>query len=102
MIDEATRQAYFEAARTIDSDFEMHRVYSTAIKRGVMPPPALAALLAASQKIDNDFEEATLLVEVAKLQPLDGTTGAILPPSRPSAPTSSTIGSSPRLPLALT
>ena len=29
LVDDATRQAYFEAARTIHSDFEMHRVFST-------------------------------------------------------------------------
>ena len=31
---DATRKAYFDAARTIESDYEMRRVYSTMLKRG--------------------------------------------------------------------
>ena len=76
MVDGPTRQAYFEAARTIDSDFEMHRVYSAAIKRGSLDPAAVASLLTTSRNIESDFEEASLLVEVANAVTLDATTRA--------------------------
>jgi hypothetical protein len=74
--DDATRKAYFDAARTIDSDFEMRRVFSSALKRGVVAPALLANMLDASVAIDSDFEEASLLVQVAQSQPLDATTRA--------------------------
>ncbi|HEX2455723.1 MAG TPA: M56 family metallopeptidase [Vicinamibacterales bacterium] len=72
--DEAIRQAYFDAARGIKSDFEMHRVYASALKRGRVSPAILASILDASTAIDSDFEEASFLVQVAQLQPLDNTT----------------------------
>jgi len=74
--DDATRQAYFDAARGIKSDFEMRRVYSAALKRGPVSSPILAGILDASTAIDSDFEEASLLVQVAQLQPLDNTSRA--------------------------
>jgi hypothetical protein len=52
----------------------MHRVYSAALKHGPVPAGALVSMLNASQKIDSDFELASLLADVAKLQPLDATT----------------------------
>ena len=74
LVDDATRRTYFEAARTIQSDFEMRRVYSSALKRGPVSPDILAGILDASTAIESDFEEAELLVQVAKLQPLDART----------------------------
>jgi beta-lactamase regulating signal transducer with metallopeptidase domain len=74
LVDEGTRQAYFEASRTIGSDFEMARVYKGALKRGPVSAAVLAAILDASREIGSDFEEATLLVEIAALRPLDGAT----------------------------
>ena len=73
LADQGTRQAYFDAARTIQSDFEARRVYSSALKRGAVSSPILAGILEGN-RIDSDFEQASLLVQIAKLQPLDGTT----------------------------
>jgi beta-lactamase regulating signal transducer with metallopeptidase domain len=74
LVDDATRRTYFDAAKTIESDFEMRRVYSSALKRGPVSADVLAGVLEASTAIDSDFEEAELLVQIAKLQPLDGRT----------------------------
>ena len=74
--DDATRKAYFDAAGTIGSDFEMRRVFSSALKNGPVAPSLLAGVLDASIAIDSDFEEASLLVQVAALQPIDATTRA--------------------------
>jgi hypothetical protein len=74
LTDDATRGAYFEAARTIASDFEMRRVFSAALKKGAVSPALLAAMLQTSTSIASDFELASLLVEVVKGHALDGTT----------------------------
>jgi hypothetical protein len=74
--DDATRKAYFAAARTIGSDFEMRRVFSSALKQGPLTPALLAGVLDASTAIESDFEAASLLEQIARLQPLDGTTRA--------------------------
>ncbi len=76
VVDDATRRAYFDAARTIQSDFEMRRVYSSALKRGPVSPEILAGVLDASTAIESDFEEAELLLQIAQLQPLDARTRA--------------------------
>jgi hypothetical protein len=87
LVNDATRQAYFNAARTIGSDFEMRRVYSSALKKGPVSPSLLGSLLDASQGIESDFEAASLLVQVAKQQPLDNQT------RRPFFAALATIGS---------
>ena len=71
LVSDATRKAYFEASRTIGSDFEMRRVYSAALQKGPVPPEVLADLLDASLAIGSDFEAASLLIQIAKLQPVD-------------------------------
>ena len=76
LADDATRRVYFDAARSIQSDFEMRRVYSSALKRGPVSPEVLAGVLDASTAIESDFEEAALLVQIARLQPLDPRTRA--------------------------
>ena len=76
LVDDATRRVYFDAAKSIQSDFEMRRVYSSALKLGPVSPEVLAGVLEASTAIDSDFEEAELLVQIAKLQPLDPRTRA--------------------------
>ena len=73
LADQGTRPAYLEAARTIQSDFEARRVYSSALKRGPVSPPILAGVLEGN-RIESDFEQASLLIQIAKLQPLDATT----------------------------
>jgi hypothetical protein len=74
--DDATRRVYFDAAKSIQSDFEMRRVYSSALKRGPVSTEVLAGVLDASTAIESDFEEAQLLVQIAQLQPLDARTRA--------------------------
>ena len=71
LTDDATRRAYFDAARSIQSDFEMRRALSAALKQGKLSPDMLVGVLDTSTSIDSDFEEAELLVQIAKLQPLD-------------------------------
>ena len=72
--DEATARAYFDAARTVGSDFEMRRVFSSALKKRAIPSSRLALMLDAGTAIESDFEQATLLVQVAEQQPLDAST----------------------------
>ncbi len=74
LTDDATRRAYFDAARSIQSDFEMRRALSAALKQGKLSPDVLVGVLDTSTSIDSDFEEAELLVQIAKLQPLDAKT----------------------------
>jgi beta-lactamase regulating signal transducer with metallopeptidase domain len=70
LIDQAARQAYFDAVRTIQSDFEARRVYGSALRRGPVPSAVLAGILDGN-RIESDFEQASLLVQIAKLQALD-------------------------------
>ena len=74
LVDDATRRAYFDAAATIQSDYEMRRTYASALKRGPVPADVLAGVLDASTGIESDYEEAELLVQIAQLQPLDART----------------------------
>jgi beta-lactamase regulating signal transducer with metallopeptidase domain len=76
LTDDETRKAYFDAARTIGSDYEMRRVFSSALKNGPVSQSLLNSVLDTSTAIDGDYEQASLLVQVAKTQPLDSTTRA--------------------------
>jgi hypothetical protein len=71
LVDDAARAAYFDAAKSISSDYEARRVYTAALKHPVSPA-LLAGILDASRSIDSDYELASLLIQVAGLQPLDG------------------------------
>ncbi len=71
LTDAGTRKAYFDAARGIESDYEMRRVFSSAVKRGPLETALLGAMLEASRSIDSDYELASLLVQVVKQQPID-------------------------------
>jgi hypothetical protein len=73
LVDQGTRQAYLDAARTIQSDFEQRRVFASLLKRGPLSPQLLAGVLEAS-RIESDFEEASLLIQIAQLQSPDSTT----------------------------
>jgi bla regulator protein blaR1 len=74
--DDGTRRAYLDAAKSIDSDFELRRVLSSVLQGGVVPSPLAAGLLETSTSIDSDFEEASLLVQFARQQPIDATVRA--------------------------
>jgi beta-lactamase regulating signal transducer with metallopeptidase domain len=69
--DDATRRAYLDAAKSIQSDFELRRVLSSVLQGGAVPSPLAAGLLETSTSIDSDFEEASLLVQFARQQPID-------------------------------
>lgn len=71
LTDDATRRAYFDAAATIHSDYELQRVLSGGITAGPVPPAMLAGTLHAATTIDSDYELASLLLQVARHQPLD-------------------------------
>ena len=58
LADDTTRRAYFAAARSIESDFEMRGALSAALQRGPVSPEISAGVLEASTSIDSDFEEA--------------------------------------------
>jgi hypothetical protein len=72
LTDDATRKAYFAAARSIDSDYEMRRTFKAAVGGGRISAPVLADLLDAVRMIDSDYEAATLLAEIANGQAIDG------------------------------
>jgi beta-lactamase regulating signal transducer with metallopeptidase domain len=72
--DEGTRKGWFDAARTIESDFEMRRTFSAALKRGPLSPALLAGMLDTAAAIGSDFEQASLLIDVLRAQPLDDAT----------------------------
>jgi hypothetical protein len=71
LADDATRRAYFDAARSIGSDFELRGTLSAGLERGPVSPEILAGILETSTSIDSDFEEASLLEHVVKVQRLD-------------------------------
>lgn len=74
--DEGTRQAYLDAARTIGSGLEIRRLFSAILERGPVNSEVLAGVLEISTAIGSALERASLLVQVAKLQPLDHATRA--------------------------
>jgi hypothetical protein len=69
--DEATRRAYLDAARTIDSDYEMRRVFTSFLTLAPSTSGSLAPMLDASTAIESDYELAEVLSAAAN-QPLDG------------------------------
>ena len=76
LVDDATRKAYMDAARSIESDFEMRRVFASALKDGPLTPAVLAGAPRRQHGIDSDFEQASLLIDFAKLQAIDDATRA--------------------------
>ena len=95
--DDATRKAYLDAARSISSDFELRRVLSSALKRASPTIRGCSRACSTPATIDSDFEEASLLIDVAKLESLDGAArGASSRRSGPWRATSSTAASSAR------
>ena len=75
LVDDAARQAYFDASQIDRFGLrDASRVFGRAQARTTSRPALLVSMLSTSRNIDSDFEEASLLVDVAKLQPLDNTT----------------------------
>lgn len=76
LADEGTRRAYLEAARSIESDYEMRRVFASVLKQGNAAQALVPGILDAATNIDSDYELASLLIQVAGERPIDNTTRA--------------------------
>ena len=63
--DEAARVAAIDATKTIGSDYEMRRALTAALTEPVSAKVS-ASVLAAAANIQQDYERATLLIDVAK------------------------------------
>ncbi|HXW08362.1 MAG TPA: M56 family metallopeptidase [Vicinamibacterales bacterium] len=70
-LDARTRPSFFKALAGIDSDFE-HRRVLTALARSTPDEATTAAMLESAGTIGSDFEQASLLLEIAGQQPIEG------------------------------
>jgi hypothetical protein len=86
-LDARTRPAFLKALATVTSDFERRRVV-TAVVKADQTPETLVVVLDPSVSIGSDIEQASFLVDVAKLQVVEG------PLRAPFFTAVSTIGSS--------
>ena len=73
LVDER-RARHTSRRRARSSQTSRWRVCSAGLKRGPVSSAPARSPPPASREIESDFEEASLLVQVAKLQPLDTTT----------------------------
>jgi hypothetical protein len=69
--DEASRTAYFAAAFSIKSDYEVRRVYSAMLKRGPVSSATVAGILTNAKAIHSDYDLSELLRLILAQQPLD-------------------------------
>jgi beta-lactamase regulating signal transducer with metallopeptidase domain len=76
--DEASRAAYFNAARNITGAYEIGRVYSTMLKKGGENQQNVAGILDHLKTLHSDYEVSQLLLQVMAQQPLDAHNGATL------------------------
>ena len=67
---EKAGDAYFDALKTVDSDFEHHKVLKRLLSRRGVPRETIDAALKSATVIESDFEQATLLIEVVQSQGL--------------------------------
>ncbi|MDQ3907961.1 MAG: hypothetical protein M3268_06415 [Acidobacteriota bacterium] len=65
MGDARTRAAFFDALRTVKSDYEHHRVLSAVIKSPALGREALFETARSAADIKSDYEKASFLVEAA-------------------------------------
>jgi hypothetical protein len=72
--DETSRAAYFSAASSISSDYELRRVYSKMLDKGPISPAILASMLTNATSIESDYELAELLRQILSQQSLDDRT----------------------------
>jgi beta-lactamase regulating signal transducer with metallopeptidase domain len=72
--DEASRSAYFTAAGNLKSSYELHRVYSTMLKKGQVNSSVLAGILEHTSAITSDYDESEVLLDVIATQHLDDRT----------------------------
>ena len=77
--DARLRAAFFDALRTVGSDYEHHRVLSAVIKSPSLSREALMDVAASAARIGSDYEKATFLVEAAsRYQTDDGLRAAFV------------------------
>jgi len=76
--DEASRTAYFNAARNITGAYEIGRVYSTMLKKGGENQQNVAGILEHLKTLHSDYEVSQLLMQILAQQPLDARNGATL------------------------
>lgn len=67
---------YFEAVGKIDSDYEHRRVLSALIKRPSLGRAALVAAIRSAAGVESDYEKATFLIQVARLNRAEEGVGA--------------------------
>jgi hypothetical protein len=72
LADDATGKAYFEAARTIDSDYESRRVYTSIVRRATVAGPQLIGVLESVRSIESDYEAASLLSDIVEQHAIEG------------------------------
>ena len=68
--DEASRAAYFTAAGGDQVRYELHRVYSTMLKKGPVNASILAGILEHAAAITSDYDESETLRDVLASQQL--------------------------------
>jgi hypothetical protein len=69
---EAAPQAYFDAARTIGSDYERRRVLSAHAARRGLGPGRIGTVAALTADMASDYERAEVLLALAAHQRLTG------------------------------
>jgi hypothetical protein len=72
LLEERTSDAFFTVARGIEDDYQLRRALSAAIRVATSSPPVLQQILSGSVAIDDDYQLATLLTDVAQATPLTG------------------------------
>jgi hypothetical protein len=72
--DDPSRTAYFTAAGHITSSYELHRVYSTMLKKGPVNASILAGILEHAAAITSDYDESETLRDVLATQQLSDRT----------------------------
>jgi beta-lactamase regulating signal transducer with metallopeptidase domain len=71
-LDDRTRAPFFRALQSVESDFEHRRVLS-ALARTNPDEPTTVAILESATGLGSDFEQASLLMDVAKARAIEGT-----------------------------
>ena len=73
--DDASRAAYFTAAVSLSSSYEIRRVYSTMLKRAPVSPQILEGVLQHARGMSSDYDLAELLLAALPDQRLDQRSG---------------------------
>jgi predicted regulator of amino acid metabolism with ACT domain len=77
-IDDAPRQAFFEAVSTISSDGEHRQVLSALLKKAKLSKETISQALESGATISADGEKAEILIQIARVTSRDNTMTATL------------------------